>query len=64
MSNIIELKKKPLPAQQAKIQVIINLLELIEDLEKKNDIEKLKKSQTIRIKSKSGKDYVLTITLV
>lgn len=64
MSNIIELKKKPLPAQQAKIQIITELIELVEDLEKKNDIEKLKKSQTIRIKSKSGKDYVLTITLV
>lgn len=64
MSNIIELKKQPLPAQQAKIQIITELIELVESLEKKNDIEKLKKSQTIRIKSKSGKDYVLTITLV
>lgn len=64
MSNIIELKKQPLPAQQAKIQIITELIELVESLEKKNDIEKLKKSQTIRIKSKSGKDYVLTITLL
>jgi len=64
MSNIIELKKKPLPAQQAKIQIITELMELVESLEKKNDIEKLKKSQTIRIKSKSGKEYVFTITLL
>lgn len=64
MSNIIELKKQPLPAQQAKIQIITELIELVESLEKKNDIEKLKKSQTIRIKSKSGKDFILTITLV
>lgn len=64
MSNIIELKKQPLPAQQAKIQIITELIELVESLEKKNNIEKLKKSQTIRIKSKSGKDYILTITLV
>ena len=62
--NVIEFKQKLLPAHQAKIQVITELLELIEELEKTNDIEKLKKSQTIRIKSKSDKDYVLTITLV
>jgi len=62
--TIIEFKKQPLPAQQAKIQIITNLIELVENLEKNNDIEKLKKSQTIRVKSKSGKDYVLTITLL
>jgi hypothetical protein len=64
MSVIIELKKKPLPAQAAKLEILANLMELVEDIEKKNDIEKLKKSQTVRIKSKSGKEYVFTITLI
>lgn len=64
MTNIIELKKKPLPAQQAKLQLIAELIELVESLDKKNDIEKLKKSQTIRIKSQSGREYVLTVTLL
>lgn len=62
--TVIELKKKPLPSQQAKLDTIMTLIELIESIDKKEDIEKLKKSQTIRLKSKKGNNFIFTITMI
>jgi hypothetical protein len=62
--TIIELKKKPLPSQQAKLDVLMTLIEIVESIDKKDDIEKLKKSQTIRLTSKKGNTFIFTITLI
>jgi hypothetical protein len=64
MTNIIEFKKSPLKSQQEKLRLISAIIETIEKIDKAGDIDKLKKSQTIRIKSQSGNDYIFTITRI
>ena len=62
--TVIELKKQPLPSQQAKLQLITEIIETIEQIDQRGDIDKLKKSQTFRITSKSGNNYIFTVTLI
>lgn len=48
--------------QETKLQFMTQLIEIIESLDKNANSDKLKKSQTIRVKSLKGNDYVFSIT--
>lgn len=64
MSNIIEFKKAPLKSHEEKLKLISTIIETIEKIDKNNDIKKLERSQTMRIKPQSGNEYIFTITKI